>query len=60
METMAGVSMLAMELGPWSCSQLIKLQKRVLSVTAFLKQSAYLLPAVRVAYHAGVNGNDLC
>lgn len=52
METTAGLSTLAMELGPWSCSQLVKLQKWVLSVS--------LLPAVRVACRAGVNENDLC
>lgn len=60
METRSGVSSLAVELGPWSCSQLVKLQKLVLSVTAFLKHSAYLLPAVHVACRAGVNGNGLC
>lgn len=59
METTAGVSSLAVERGPWSCRQLVKLQERVLSVTAFLKHSAYPLPVVWVACRAGENGNDL-
>jgi len=60
MEIPAGGSSLAMEARPCSCSQLVKLQKWVLSVTAFLKHGAYLLPSVHVACRAGVNGNDLC
>lgn len=60
MESMAGVSMLAMEHGSWSCSQLIKVQKQELHVTAVLKHGADLLPVAHKACHAGVNGNDLC
>lgn len=44
METMAGVSMLAMELGSQPCSQLIQVQKQELCVTAFLKSGVDLLP----------------
>lgn len=56
METMAGVTMFAMEHG----SQLIKVQKQELCVTAFQKCGADLLPTAHKACHAGANGNDLC
>lgn len=60
METIAGVSMLAMEHGSRPCSELIQVQKQELCVTAFLKCGADLLPTAHEASHAAVNGNDLC
>lgn len=55
MENTAGAFMLTMVHQPAREATAVGAQRQT-----FLKCSTYLLPAARMARHAGVNGNDLC